>query len=136
MTNRKFMTVLLIVGVVLLVMAGAVYFTQLRDSQPEITPPSSLAELAEEVAPCPHEGGVAQEHGGPQEQAGGETKAHAVDPPHEPPSQISTHRTTAVPSLHQRWVASDGGHLKILTLMGLIRCFLISRNRRNFIRLI
>ena len=54
MTNRKFMTVLLIAGIVLLVAAGALYYTQLRNSQPEITPPSSLAELAEEYPKLAH----------------------------------------------------------------------------------
>jgi len=51
MINRKLLIVLLVAGAVLLVAAGIVYFVSSRSSstaQPEITPPASLAELAEQ----------------------------------------------------------------------------------------
>jgi subtilisin family serine protease/RNA polymerase subunit RPABC4/transcription elongation factor Spt4 len=51
MINRKILIVLLGVGAALLLAAGIVYFTLSQDSSPslpEITPPSSLADLAEQ----------------------------------------------------------------------------------------
>ena len=51
MTHRQIMITVLIVGIVLLVGAGIVYFSYPRSRPaplPEITPPSSLAELAEQ----------------------------------------------------------------------------------------
>jgi len=51
MINRKIIITLFVVGAVLLLAAGTVYFTSLRSSPtslPEITPPSSLADLAEQ----------------------------------------------------------------------------------------
>ena len=51
MINRKLLIVLLVAGAVLLVAAGIAYFLSSRSSstaQPEITPPASLAELAEQ----------------------------------------------------------------------------------------
>ncbi|MDY7078504.1 MAG: S8 family serine peptidase, partial [Chloroflexota bacterium] len=51
--NRKVMVALLVIGAVLLVAAGAVYFVSSRDSSTpspplEVTPPGSLTELAEQ----------------------------------------------------------------------------------------
>ncbi|OQY17582.1 MAG: hypothetical protein B6I35_14420, partial [Anaerolineaceae bacterium 4572_32.2] len=55
MTNRKPLLALLIVGIVLLAAAGVLYFTQSQSSQPlEITPPASLAELAEQYPKLAH----------------------------------------------------------------------------------
>jgi len=55
MTNRKFMIALLVVGIVLLVAAGAAYLVYSQSSQaPEISPPLSLAELAEQYPKLAH----------------------------------------------------------------------------------
>lgn len=54
MTNRKPMIALLVAGAVLLVAAGLLYFTHSQSSQPEITPPPSLADLAEQYPKLAH----------------------------------------------------------------------------------
>jgi len=55
MINRKPLLALLIVGIVLLAAAGVLYFTQSQSSQPpRITPPASLAELAEQYPKLAH----------------------------------------------------------------------------------
>ncbi|HEY74123.1 MAG: hypothetical protein DRJ03_21055 [Chloroflexi bacterium] len=54
MTNRKPLIALLIAGVVLLVAAGVAYLLHSQSSQPSITPPPSLAELAEQYPKLAH----------------------------------------------------------------------------------